>query len=142
MGLRNKKILRVTIIISNNDSSPESLPIKQNLDQFELKTFMTNTKLIWWICAKWGMVFYLYIYSYILVTVVKEFIKQDQQIKRTLDNSLQEQKYLSHPFFFIVFNSGIILVKSFGKLNQQFNLKQKFSVSSDPKKTQFLVFMT
>ena len=88
------------------------------------------------------MVFYLYIYSHILVTAVKEFIKQDQQIKRTLDNSLQEQKYLSHPFFFIVFNSGIILVRSFGKLNQQFNLKQKFSVSSDPKKTQFLVFMT
>ena len=28
------------------------------------------------------------------------------------------------------------------KINQQFNLKQKFSVSSDPKKTQFLRFMT
>ena len=38
--------------------------------------------------------------------------------------------------------SGIILVRSFGKLNQQFNLKQKFSVSSEPKKTQFLRFMT
>ena len=48
------------------------------------------------------MVFYQYIYSHILVTVVKKFIKQDQQIKRTLDNSLQERKYLSHPFFRIV----------------------------------------
>ena len=45
------------------------------------------------------MVFYLYIYSHILVTVVKDFIEQDQHIKRTLDNSLQEQKYLSHLFF-------------------------------------------
>ena len=61
---------------------------------------------------------------------------------RTLDNSLQERKYLRHPFFLIVLKSGIILVRSFGKSNQQFNLKQKFSVSSDPKKTQFLRFMT
>ena len=38
--------------------------------------------------------------------------------------------------------SGIILVRSLGKLNQQFNLKQKFPVSSEPKKTQFLKFMT
>ena len=45
------------------------------------------------------MVFYLYIYSHILVTVVKDFIKQDQHIKRTLDNSLQEQNYLSNLFF-------------------------------------------
>ena len=88
------------------------------------------------------MVFYQYIYSHILVTVVKESIEQDQQIKRILDNSLQERKYLSHPFFLIVLKSGITLVTSFGKLNQQFNLKQKFSVSSDPKKTQFLRFMT
>ena len=84
------------------------------------------------------MIFYLYIYSHKLVTVVKVFIEQDQQIKLTLDNSLQEQKYLSHLFFLI----GIILVRSFGKLNQQFNLKRKFSVSSNPKKTQFLRFMT
>ena len=70
------------------------------------------------------MAFYLYIYCHILVTVVK-FIEQDQQIKRTLDNSLQEQKYLSHLFFLIVLKSGIILVRSFGKLNQQFNLKRK-----------------
>ena len=78
----------------------------------------------------------------ISVTVVKEFIEQDQQIKSTLDNSLQEQKYMSHLFFLIVLKSGIILVRSFGKLNQQFNLKQKFSVSSDPRKTRFLRFMT
>ena len=88
------------------------------------------------------MVIYQYIYSHILVTVVKEFIEQDQQIKRTLDNSLQEGKYFSHPFFLIVLKSRIILVRSFGKLNQQFNLKQKFSVSSEPKKTQFLRCMT
>ena len=88
------------------------------------------------------MVFYQYICSHILVTVVKEFIEKDQQIKRTLDNSLQERKCLSHPFFLIVLKSEIILVRSFGKLNQQFNLKQKFSVSSDAKKTQFLRFMT
>ena len=54
------------------------------------------------------MVFYLYIDSHILVTVVKEFIEQDHQIKRTLDNSLQEQKYLSYLFFLIVLKSGII----------------------------------
>ena len=86
------------------------------------------------------MVFYQYICAHILVTVVKEFIEQDQQIKKTLDNFLQE--YSSYPFFLIVLKSGRILVGSFGKLNQQFNLKQKFSVSSDPKKTQFLRFMT
>ena len=55
-----------------------------------------------------------------LVTLVKEFIKQDQQIKRTLDNSLQEQKYLRCPFFRIILKSGTILVRS---LNQQFNVK-------------------
>ena len=46
------------------------------------------------------MVFYLYIYSHLSVTVVKEFMKQDQQIKRTLDNFLQEQKCLFESFFF------------------------------------------
>ena len=45
------------------------------------------------------MVFYQYVYSHILVTVVKEFIEQDQQIKRTLDNSLQEQKCFESSFF-------------------------------------------
>ena len=64
------------------------------------------------------MVFYQYIDSHILVTVVKEFIEQDQQIKRILDNALQERKYLSHPFFLIVLKRGIILGRSFGKLNQ------------------------
>ena len=88
------------------------------------------------------MVFYQYIYNHILVTVQKEFIEQGWQIKGTLDNSLQERKYLIHSFFLIVLMRGIILVTSFGKLNQQFRLKQKFSVSSDPKKTQFLRFMT
>ena len=88
------------------------------------------------------MVFYQCIYNHILVTVEKEFIEQGWQIKRTLDNSLQERKYLIHSFFLIVLMRGIILVTSFGKLNQQFRLKQKFSVSSDPKKTQFLRFMT
>ena len=58
------------------------------------------------------------------MTVVKEFIEQDRQIKRTLDNSPQEQKSLSLPFSLIVLRSGIILVKSFRKLNQQFNLKR------------------
>ena len=69
------------------------------------------------------MFFYQYICSHILVNVVKEFVEQDQQIKRNLDNSLQERKYLSHPFFFIALTIGKILVRSFGKLNQQFNLK-------------------
>ena len=87
------------------------------------------------------MVFYLYVYGHTLVTVVKDFIEQDQHIKRTIDNSLQEQKHLSHLFFLIVLQSGMILVRSFGKLNQQFNFKRKFSVSSEPKKTQFLKFM-
>ena len=64
------------------------------------------------------MVFYQYIYSHLLVTVVKEFIEQDQQIKRTLDHSLQEQKYLSYPFFLIVLKSRIIFVRSFRKENQ------------------------
>ena len=84
------------------------------------------------------MVIYLYIYSHILDTVVKEFIEQDQQIKTILDNSLQQQKYLSH-LFFLMYS---ILVRSFKKLNQQFTLKQELSVSSDPKKTKFLKFMT
>ena len=53
-------------------------------------------------------------YSHILVTVVKGFIEQDQHIKRTLDNSLQERKYLSHPFILIALKSGVILVRSFG----------------------------
>ena len=72
------------------------------------------------------MVFYQYIYSHILVTVVKEFTEEDQQIKKTLHNSRQEQKYLGHPFYLIVLKSQIILVQRFRKLNQQFNLKQKF----------------
>ena len=71
------------------------------------------------------MVIYRYIYSHIVVALVKEFIQQDQQIKRTLENSLQERKYLGHLFFLIVLKSGIILVTSGVKLNQQFNLKQK-----------------
>ena len=83
------------------------------------------------------MVSYQHIYSHILATATKEFIEQNQQIKRTLDNSLQERKYFSHSFFLIVLNSGKILVRSFGKLNQQFNLKQKFSNLSDPKKNNF-----
>ena len=70
------------------------------------------------------MVVYLYIYSHISVTVVKNFIEQDQHIKRTLDNSLQEQQYLSHLFFLIVLKSGIILVRRIRKLNEQFNLKR------------------
>ena len=47
------------------------------------------------------MVIYLYIYSHLLFTVVKEFVEQDQQIKAILYDSLQEQNYLSHLFFFI-----------------------------------------
>ena len=88
------------------------------------------------------MVFYRYICGHILVTVVKEFIEQDQQTKRTLGKSLQERKYLIHPFFLIAYKSGIILARSFGKLNQQFNVKQKLSVLLGPKKTQFLRFTT
>ena len=48
------------------------------------------------------MVFYLYISSHILDTVLKEFLERDQQIKTILDNSLQQQKYLSHPFFYCI----------------------------------------
>ena len=63
------------------------------------------------------MVFYLYNYSHIPVTVVKEFIVQDLQIKTTKDNSLQEQKYLNYLFLLIALKSGIILVRNFGILN-------------------------
>ena len=60
------------------------------------------------------MVFYLYIYSHLSVTVVKKFIKEDQQIKRTLDNFLQEKIiYLSHSFYLIALRSGINLVRRF-----------------------------
>ena len=60
------------------------------------------------------MVFYLYIYSHLSVTVVKKFIKEDQQIKRTLDNFLQEKNiYLSHSFYLIALRSGINLVRRF-----------------------------
>ena len=100
------------------------------------KTFQNNS------FSKLSMLFYLYIYSHILDTMVNEFITQDQQIKTILDNSLLEQKYLSHLFFLIVLKSGIILGRTFKNLNQQFILKRKFSVSSDPKKTQFLRFIT
>ena len=81
------------------------------------------------------MVFCPYIYSNILLTLVKEFAKQDQQVKRILDNPLQGQKYLSYLFSLIVLKSGITLLRSFGKLNQQLNLKHNFSVLSAPKKT-------
>ena len=80
------------------------------------------------------MVSYQHIYSHILPTVTKEFIESKEP--------LREGKYFSHSFFLIVLNSGKILVRSFGKLNQQFNLKQKFSNLSDQKKTQFLKFVT
>ena len=75
------------------------------------------------------MIFYLYIYSHILVTVVKELIEQGQQIKRTLDNSFQEQKYLSHLFSCCI-KEWNNLREELRKLNQQFNLKWKFSVSN------------
>ena len=89
------------------------------------------------------MVFYLYIYSHASVTVVKKFIKQDQQIKRTLDNSLQEQKHLFESFFFLycIKEWNNLSGESFWKWNQHFNLKRKFSVSSDQKKTPFLRLM-
>ena len=80
------------------------------------------------------MVSYQHIYSHILATVTKEFIESKEP--------LREGKYFSHSFFLIVLNSGKILVRSFGKLNQQFNLKQKFSNLSDQKKPQFLKFVT
>ena len=53
------------------------------------------------------MVFHLCMYSHISVTVVKEFIKQDQQIKRTLGNSLQEQKI----FIWVILFFLIVLMK-------------------------------
>ena len=84
----------------------------------------------------------VYLQSYIGYRSEGVYRRRSANQKRTLDNSLQEQKYLSHPFFLIVLKSGIILVRSFRKLSQQFNLKRKFSVSSDPKKAQFLRFMT
>ena len=40
--------------------------------------------------TKLKMIFYQYIYSHILLIVVNDFIEQDQDIKRTLDNYLQE----------------------------------------------------
>ena len=57
--------------------------------------------------------------------------------QKNLDNALQEQKYLSYPFFLIVLKSVVILVRSFRKLNQQLIVKQKFSVRSDSKKPNF-----
>ena len=46
------------------------------------------------------MVPYQHIYSHILATATKEFIEQNQQIKRTLDNSLRERKYFSHSLLY------------------------------------------
>ena len=62
--------------------------------------------------------------------------------QKSLKQLSKRTKIFESSFFPIVLKSGIILMRSFGKLNQQFNLKQKFTVSSDPKKTQFLRFMT
>ena len=42
---------------------------------------------------------------------------------------------MSHLFFLIALKSGIMLVRSFSKLNQQLNLKRKFLVLSEPKYT-------
>ena len=66
--------------------------------------------------------------------------------------SLAERRWSRKIFFFHRIINGHLpvylqsyistAVRSFGKLNQQFNLKRKFSVSSDRKKTQFLRFMT
>ena len=63
-----------------------------------------------------------------------------QQIKRTFNNFLQEWKYLSHPFFLIVLKSGTILARSFGKLIQQFNLKQKFCFIRPKENSIFKIF--
>ena len=57
--------------------------------------------------TKYSMNFHLYIYNYALITVVKEFVKQGRQIKTTLNNFLQEQKYLSHLFFFIILSEEL-----------------------------------
>ena len=84
------------------------------------------------------MVFYQYIYSRILVTVVKVFIEQDQQIKITLDNSLQERKYLSHPFFLIVLKEWNNLSEELRKITSTVQFKTKILSFIRPKKTQFL----
>ena len=39
------------------------------------------------------MVFYVYIFCYTLVILLKEFIQQDQLNKTSLDKFVQEQKY-------------------------------------------------
>ena len=71
--------------------------------------------------------------------MVKEFTEQDQQIKTTLHNSLQEQKH----FFRIVLKSGIIFSEEFRKIKATVQFKTKMlSFISDPTKNQFIRLMT
>ena len=67
------------------------------------------------------------IFLSLLVIVVKEFIKWDQQIDTILNNSLQEQKYLNHIFFLIVLKNEIILPPQLHKFEYRFKIKTKIS---------------
>ena len=83
----------------------------------------------------------VYLQSYISYCGVEVYrIRSANQ--RNLRQFSTRTKIFGYPFFLILLKSGIILVRSLGKLNQQFNSKRKFSVSSNPKKTQSLRFMT
>ena len=114
---------------------------------YELLWWRSLYELLWWRSLYEFAVMKEFIWvavmkEFIWVAVMKEFIKQDQQIKTTLARFLQEQKYMRHLFFFIVLKSEISLVRKFGELNQQFNLKWKFSVPWEPKKARILRLMT
>ena len=65
--------------------------------------------------------------------MLKEFIKQEQQIKRTLDNSLQEQKYLSHLFFLIVLKEWNNLSEELQKIKLTVQFKTKILSFIRPK---------
>ena len=57
---------------------------------------------------------------------------------RTLDNSLQERKYLSHPFFLIVLKEWNDLSEELRKITSTVQFKTKILSFIRPKKTQFL----
>ena len=71
------------------------------------------------------MFFCLHIYRNILVTVVKESMEQDQEIKTVLHNSLQGQKYLSHLSFLIALKSEINISEELWKIESTVQFKTK-----------------
>ena len=79
------------------------------------------------------MDFYLHIYSHILVTVVKDFVEENQQSKTILDGSLQEWKCLGHLVFLNVFAGSNNLCEGLQRTEITVQFKTKILNSVRPK---------